>query len=334
MQKTLSKIFFCLLIFVISVFFASTVFAAYDKFSPGDPVTISEFVSKDDYSVFADDCTLSVYKPGGAPFTLTPFNASGTATMDKDTPDTGRRYKTFDTDGTVGVWPAIMSCSTPGQDDLTRLDKSFMVGYSNDLSADQKTGLAFSIWSYTGSALDTAGNAISKVWSYTGSALNTTGNAVSNTIAGVWSDVLSPNRLLTGKGLVTGNLVTETYLEDPNSSINVAIAANASQASLDLLPAATAVEVWKSALSDINVTNSIGKLLKDNIDAKTSSRSSHSAEDVWNVLSSALVLDNSIGKQLKTNVDTTISSRASPDDVAAALVALNNISAKDVWDYA
>ncbi len=49
---------------------------------------------------------------------------------------------------------------------------------------DQKISeVASSVWSYTGPALATTGNAISKIWSYTGSALDTTGNA----IAKIWS---------------------------------------------------------------------------------------------------------------------------------------------------
>jgi len=47
---------------------------------------------------------------------------------------------------------------------------------------DKISNIAQNVWSYTGSALDTAGNAISKVWSYTGNALDTAGNA----IAKVW----------------------------------------------------------------------------------------------------------------------------------------------------
>jgi len=51
---------------------------------------------------------------------------------------------------------------------------------------------------------------------------------------------------------------------------------------------ATAAEIWDYLLANITTANTIGKLLKDNINATISSRSSHTAADVWAVGTRAL----------------------------------------------
>jgi len=73
-----------------------------------------------------------------------------------------------------GVWNAAASTMT--------VDGSIGKLIVENLD-DKISNIAQNVWSYTGSALDTTGNAISKVWSYTGSALDTASNA----IAKIWS---------------------------------------------------------------------------------------------------------------------------------------------------
>ena len=211
MSKLFYKTFLLLLILVITFISVGVVLASYDKFAPGEEITISEFIYNDDFTPYTSNCTLSVYKPNGDAFTL-----PGGATMSKDD-TTGRHYKTFTPDGapgsTEGVWPANISCGTAGVD-KSILDKTFLVGYSGAISPTDQTSLASSIWGYTGAALDTASNAVSKVWSFTGRSLDT----VANISSGVWG---AGSRLLTGGGLVTGNMVTETYLD---TSLGTAVA--------------------------------------------------------------------------------------------------------------
>jgi hypothetical protein len=178
-----------------------------------------------------------------------------------------------------------------------------------------------------------------------------------------------------------GTLATEGYLNTMKTDIIAEI--NENQALIQGLSSISAADVWsysdrsitnpdsiwEHALSDIGTTGSVGKLIKDNLNATVSSRSTVTAADVWasasrtltdystsaialavwqnatrtltsygnditaadvwNVLSSSLTTIDTIGNQLATNVDATISSRASQ----ASINLLNNISASDVWEY-
>jgi hypothetical protein len=116
-------------------------------------------------------------------------------------------------------------------------------------------------------------------------------------------------------------------------------------------PAAIAVAVWDRLVADLTTAGSIGKLLKDNVDAAISSRSSHAAADVWTVgtrtltafsfavdissaavtlvwdkATSSLTTAGSIGKLLVDNINATISSRlaasgyTAPDNASVAAI--------------
>jgi hypothetical protein len=156
------------------------VFAEYERFSPGDAVTISEFVSNDDFTPYTSDCTLVVYKPDGSSFTI-----PGGATMDKDVAN-GRHYKSFTPDSTVGIWPATMSCGTAGVD-LSVLDKTFTVGYAN-VSTD---AISTSVWSATNRTLTSFGSLVADVstavWSNVSRTLTSRQIGVGEYIAGVSS---------------------------------------------------------------------------------------------------------------------------------------------------
>jgi len=99
-----------------------------------------------------------------------------------------------------GVWNAATSTMT--------VDGSIGKLIVGNLD-DKISNVAFNVWSYTGSALSTAGNAISKVWSYTGNALDTAGNA----IAKVWSYA---TRKLTSR-----QIGTDEYIAGVTSSSTV-----------------------------------------------------------------------------------------------------------------
>jgi hypothetical protein len=104
----------------------------------------------------------------------------------------------------------------------------------------------------------------------------------------------------------------------PNNNINVTI---------PLIPQNT----WNYLTSAITTSGSIGKLLKDNIDAtisgiaaavwgygtRTLTSIANFAQDVWDYLTSSITTSGSIGKLLKDDIDTTISSRASQTSITS-----------------
>ncbi|MCX6791051.1 MAG: dockerin type I domain-containing protein [Candidatus Gribaldobacteria bacterium] len=215
MFKISLKVFFYPLILIAMLFFVSTVFAAYEKFSPGEAVTISEFVYDDNFVPTTTVCILSVYKPTGDFFT--------SSTMDFTT-STGRHYKTFTPDSITGVWPANMSCGTAGVD-LAMLDKTFSVGYVGASS----TLIASEVW--TGNAtrtLSNFGNLVADIWNVatsTFSAVNGVGKhltgMVSDTAFTVWNSI---TRTLTGKDLTGGgSLATESYINTATSSLTTKV---------------------------------------------------------------------------------------------------------------
>ena len=254
MPKVFIKIFFYSLVFVMPMFFASTALAAYDKFTPGSPITISEPVYNDDYTPYTGDCTLSVQNPDGTVYTNSPFDGLGNVIMDKDSPDTGRRYKIFTpSPSTAGVWPATISCGTPGTD-LSRLDKSFIIGGSDVSNTDIATAAASATWNYHGRSLDNIDNIISGIWSYTGSALNTSGNAISNIVASVWGYASGAGRSLTTAllGGSSDHLALQSDVASGTASINGNITSNTSTINNSINAASSSLGV---AIN--NSTNSI-----------------------------------------------------------------------------
>lgn len=142
-------------------------------------------------TVSASDITATVYKSDGS-IIINGAQMSYVA-------NTNGIYKydfaggTFSVEG-VYVIDVIASSTSP---DISAYN-------SNEIhisqTANKIKSMVSDIWSYTGSALDTTGNAISKVWSYTGSSLDTTGNAISK----VWS--------YTGSSLdTTGNAIAKVW---------------------------------------------------------------------------------------------------------------------------
>jgi hypothetical protein len=117
---------------------------------------------------------------------------------------------------------------------------------------------------------------------------------------------------------------------------------------------ATPTQIWDHLLTNITTSGSIGKLLKDNVDAAISSRSSHSAADVWasatrsltdkagfslssagvqaiwDFLTSSISAVGSVGVAILNALDTNIGSRLSaagytaPDN--ASITSIKNVT--------
>lgn len=120
--------------------------------------------------------------------------------------------------------------------------------------------------------------------------------------------------------------------------------------------------IWDALLTGITTASSIGKLLKDNVDATISSRSSHSAADIWAVATRLLSAGTNIvlakgtgvtgfndlsAAAVNAEVDTALADYdgpthteltaelASADDATlAAIAGLQDISLADIFTYA
>ncbi|MEE8131599.1 MAG: hypothetical protein V3T98_00950 [Candidatus Paceibacterota bacterium] len=157
--------------------FANFVFAEsalYQRFEPNSTSTVGEFLFDDDYiATTTPACNITIRDTSGSVWVN---NASMSTSSD------GWYSYTFYTSSTLGFYRGIMTCGTSTDSSLISTDKSFFVGptfYST-------TTIVETIWSYTGSTLDTANNAIAKVWSYAARKLTSRQIATSSEyIAGV-----------------------------------------------------------------------------------------------------------------------------------------------------
>jgi len=203
MLKVCLKILFFSLVIAEALFFISPVLAAYEKFAPGEEVTISEFVYDDNFVATTTPCVLSVYKPPTGEFFVS-------STMEIDA-STGRHYKTFTPDSISGVWPANMACGTRGVD-LAVLDKTFTVGYASvsTTAADALTTSTISeaVWGVQTSTLSTVGSIGREI-------ANNLNSSISGVAASVWSDVGSIARTLTSRQIGANEYiagVSSTYM--------------------------------------------------------------------------------------------------------------------------
>ena len=350
MLKNVFKIvFYSLILVLVFLFFVPAVFAAYEKFAPGDAVTITEFVYNDDFTPYTSDCTLAVYDPSGASFTL-----PGGATMTTEA-STGKHYKTFTPDNIQGVWPAIMSCGTVDVD-LSKLDKTFVVDYV----IASASAISDSVWSNTGRTLTSFGTLAADVWSSGTRTLSSFGTLVADTATAVWT---SGTRTLTSFGTLAadvwsnatrtlssallsggGNIATQSDVQTASSSLGALINTRASQASLNALNNISAANVWaystrsitdpdaiwEYALTQIGDTGSVGKLLKDNIDALISSRgtSNLTAADVWSSVTRTLTSNANFNDPTSAAVAAAVWAEATRTLTSYG----NDITAQNVWD--
>ncbi|MCX6702979.1 MAG: hypothetical protein NTW60_03890, partial [Candidatus Wolfebacteria bacterium] len=127
-------------------------------------------------------------------------------------------------------------------------------------------------------------------------------------------------------------------------NVDVAVSTRASQASLDALNDISAADVWSYAnrsitdpnviwdyaLTQIGTSGSIGKLLKDNIDATISSRgtSNLTAADVWNSVTRTLTSNANFNDPDSATIAAAVWSEATRELTNYG----NNITAQDVWN--
>lgn len=189
---------------VVALLGVPTALAAYERFAPGDTVTITEFVYDDDFVPTTTPCTLEVYEPDGDAFVLPGGNSMSVEAA------TGRHYKQFTPDIILGVWPATMSCGTAGVD-LARLDKTFVVGYDNASTTD----IAEAVWNQDGRTLSNFGSLVSDIWNVATSSLSTAGSVgkqlvdnlnatISGVASAVWSNTI---RSLTSRQIGGGEYI-------------------------------------------------------------------------------------------------------------------------------
>ena len=99
----------------------------------------------------------------------------------------------------------------------------------------------------------------------------------------------------------------------------------------------TAADVWTSAtrtLSDYATSTITAAVWSNAARTLTNYGNDITAADVWNVLTSTLNVSGSIGKQVKDNLNNSISTVISEIQTNRTLIqSLNNISASDVWTY-
>ncbi len=194
----------------------------------------------------------------------------------------------------------------------------------------RSTLTAADVWSESTRTLtDYATSSISvAVWSEATRELTEYGNDI--TAADVW-DVLSSTLTLEDS---IGKQLTE--------GVDVAVSTRASQVSLDVLNDISAADVWsyadrsitdpdaiwEYALTQIGDTGSVGKLLKDNIDASVSSRSSHTAADVWNATTRTLTSNDNFNDPDSATIASAVWSEATRELTEYG----NDITAADVWN--
>lgn len=171
-------------------------------------------------------------------------------------------------------------------------------------------------------------NWAARVWNYTSRTLTSFGTLV----ADIWS---YSTRLLTGKTLTGGgSLVTETYLDTALAALNNISAANVwSYATRGLteevnLTSTSTDAIWEYALTQIGDAGSVGKLLKDNINATVSSRSSHTAADVWSAVTRTLTSNANFNDPTSAEIAAAVWSEATRTLTNYG----NNITAQNVWD--
>jgi len=127
-------------------------------------------------------------------------------------------------------------------------------------------------------------------------------------------------------------------------NVDVAVSTRASQASIDALNNISATDVWsyanrsitdpdaiwEYALTQIGNTGSIGKLLKDNIDAAISSRgtSNLTAADVWNSVTRTLTSNANFNDPDSATIAAAVWSEATRELTSYG----NDITAQDIWN--
>ncbi|MCX6765469.1 MAG: SH3 domain-containing protein [Candidatus Moranbacteria bacterium] len=196
-------------------------------------------------------------------------------------------------------------------------------GTSDLTAADVWTNATRTLTDYSTDAISLA------VWQNATRTLTAYGNDI--TAADVWN-VLSSS--LTTVGSIGKQLA---------ENVDVAVSSRASQASLDALNDISAADVWsysnrtitdpdniwEYALTSIGETGSVGKLIKDNLDATISSRgtSDLTAADVWLATERTLTSNANFNDPTTAQIATAVWGEANRTLTSYG----NDITAADVW---
>ena len=241
MSKLYYKKYLYLLILISTLFFVPVAMAAYERFSPGETVTLGEFVYNDDFTPTTTPCIISIFDPAD---NIVVNNVLMTAST------SGWHYYSYNGATALGTWPATMSCGSVSNGDLAKLDKTFVIGYANASTTDiasavwnnserslsTTTSLVASIWEYPSRGLNVIGNITSGVWDVATSTFAVAGSvgkhlvdSLDSTISGIASSVwLSTTRTLTSRligageylaGVSASYLVTQVASEDQATNL-------------------------------------------------------------------------------------------------------------------
>ncbi len=262
MPKFYAKSCFILILLVFGFFAVDFAYAGYQKIAPGGTVTLGEFVFDDNFVATTTACTVGITNPLNEEIvaSTTPMTAN----------DDGWHYYNYTTEGNApsGIWPSIMICGSVQRGDLVIVDKSFTVDWSvvststvkavvDESLAVATSSLAAVINANTNAVVLSASSSLpSTIWSFTGRTLNSFGTLVADTATAVWTAIA---RTLTGAGLSSGSLATQSDINTATSTLTATIE-TASSSLNSVLPAS----IWNTATSTFTTAGSIGKVLADN----------------------------------------------------------------------
>ena len=230
---------------------------------------------------------------------------------------------------TIAILPAQM---VSGDDNAVNTGGS---GGSVDL-----TGIPQSVWNYALTANTTAGTfgqlvkdnidaKVSTRSTFAGGPVQSVTSPVSVDLSGipqnVWNYAVSANTTAGSLGqLVKDNL--DVKVSTRSTFAGGAVQSVTSPVSVDL--SGIPQNVWNYALTSISTAGSVGQLVKDNIDAKVSTRSTFAGgavqsvtspvtvdlsgipQNVWNYAVSANTTAGSLGQLVKDNLDAKVSTRS------------------------
>jgi hypothetical protein len=300
----------CCLIFGVFFILANIAYAI-DTYQPLENITIGEFIYNDDYTPTADDCTISIYNP----VTLVAEVDNETMTDEGTVAVTGWHYYNWTTLATEGKYPAMITCGPDLDDNILKLDKSFIV--KAPVVTDSSIAAAVDVnTSSEVSAAVTSVNAHSdtntsslpaSIWGYTSRTLSSFGTLVADVATAVWG---SATRSLT----TYGTLIADVW----NNGTRTLTAGGLS-----------ASDVWTYGtrnLTDATLTSGSLATATDVTSATSPLATSAGLTSAVSPLATSAGLASAVAP-LATSANVT----SSTSTITGAISALNNITAADVW---
>ena len=183
---------------------------------------------------------------------------------------------------------------------------------TDNIGSTLATNLGKAIWEYSTRTLSNFGTLAADVWS------NATRQLTSR-----YTDEVTPIDL--AQVADVSGLATSAEIQALN---NISASDVWAYAGDRKLSAAGVDEVWEYALTEIGSAGSIGKLLKDNIDASITSRSSHTAADVWGVVARTLTSNENFNDPTSAQNAAAVWAYATKELTNYG----NDITAAEVWE--